>query len=135
MLLHIVFQVFIAIPVSPTPRQDSIPLTSQGDEFIRLQLNNMQSQINLTCTVKIEGSFQWVWSGPAAVSMSQQVFADTNRTSSITLTQLSTDSAGTYICTVTYDPQSLPMDVTTRAMGSKTFILQFQSNDAFDLRN
>ena len=73
----------------------------------------------------IDGSFQWVWSGPS-VDMSKQVFADTNRTSSITLTQLSTDSAGTYNCTATYDPQSLPMGMTTSAMGSRIFTLQFE---------
>ena len=91
----------------------------------------MQSQINLTCTVEIEGSFQWVWSGPANVSVSQQVFADANRTSSITLTQLSTDSAGTYNCTATYDPQSLPIGASTSAIGSRILTLQFESKYNF----
>ena len=112
------------------PRQDSIPLTPQDNEVIRLQPDNIRSQIDLTCTVEIEGSFQWVWSGPAAVGMSQQVFADTNRTSSIALTQLSTDSAGSYNCTATYDPRSLPMGVSTSAVGSRIITLQFESKRA-----
>ena len=56
----------ISITVNYTLRQDSIPLglTTQGDESILLGPNNIQSQINLTCTVEIEGSFEWVLSGP-----------------------------------------------------------------------
>ena len=100
-----------------TPRQDSIPVTSQGDEVIDLGPNSILSQINLTCTVEIEGSFEWVWSGPG-VDISQNVLADTNRSNSITIPQLSTDSAGTYSCLAMYDPQSLPMGVTSSANGS-----------------
>ena len=117
----------IFIPVNIDPRQDSIPLTTQGDEVIQLQPDNVQSQINLTCTVEIEGSFQWVWSGLAAEGV-PQVLADTNRTSSITITQLSTDSAGTYNCTATYDPRSLPINVSTSAIGSRILTLQFESS-------
>ncbi len=120
------YYVSLYIPVNYTPRQDSIPLITQGDELIWLQPNNIQSKINFTCTVEIEGSFQWVWSGPA-VDVSQQVFANTNRTSSITLSQLSSDSAGNYNCTATYDPRSLPMGVTTNTVGSRIFTLQLES--------
>ena len=112
------------------PRQDLIPLTPQDNEVILLQSDNIQSQIDLTCTVDIEGSFQWVWSGPAAMSMSQQVLANTNRTSSITLTQLSTEFAGIYTCTATYDPRSLPMGVTSNIIGSRILTLQFDSTYA-----
>ena len=115
------------------PRQDLIPLTPQDDEVIWLQSDNIQSQIDLTCTVEIEGSFQWVWSGPAAMIMTLQVLANTNRTSSITLTQLSTEFAGTYTCTATYDPQSLPLGVTTSAIGSRTLTLQFDGMYAVNL--
>ena len=108
------------------PRQDSIPLTPWGDEVIQLRSHNIQSQIDLNCTVGIEGSFQWVWSGPV-VGMSRQILADANRTSSITLTQLSAESAGTYIYTATYDPRSLPMGVNTGAIGSRILTLQFES--------
>ena len=108
-------------PVNLTPRK-SIPLNTQGDEMIQLQADNIQFQINLICTVDIEESFQWVWSGPVAVSMSQQVFADTNQTSSITLTQLSTDSAGSYSCQAMHDPQNLPMGVATNVNDVHTLI-------------
>ena len=108
-------------------RQDSIPLTSQDGEVILLRSDDIRSEIELTCTVEIEGSFQWVWSGPAAVRISQQAFADTNRTSTITLTQLSTDSAGTYDCTAMYDPQSVPLGLSTSTMGSRNVTLQFES--------
>ena len=109
-----------------TLRQDSIPVTTQGDELIQLRPNNIQSQINLTCTVEIEGSFEWVWSGPG-VDVSQIVLTDTNRTSSITIPQLNTDSAGMYSCLAMYDPQSLPMGVTSSAKGSTSFALLFDS--------
>ena len=110
------------------------PLTTQGDEVIQLQPSNVQSQIKLTCTVEIEGSFQWVWSGPAAEGV-PQVLADTSRTSSITITELNTDSAGSYNCTATYDPQSLPMGVSTSAIGSRILTLQFESKYAVYLNN
>ena len=101
-------------------------MTTQGDELIQLQPDTIWSQINLTCTVEIEGSFEWVWSGPG-VDNSQKILADTSRTSSITIPQLSTDSAGMYSCKAVYDPQSLPMDVTSNANGSITFMLRFDS--------
>ncbi len=126
---HATIAFLISIPVNLSPRQDSIPLTTEGDERIQLQPNNTQNQINFTCTVEIEGSFQWAWSGPT-VDMSQQVFANTNRTSLITLSQLSADSAGTYNCTAMYDPQSLPMGETTSAIGSRIFTLQLESKYA-----
>ena len=107
---------------------------TQGDEVRQLQPDNVQSQINLTCTVEIEGSYQWVWSGPAAEG-APQILADTNQTSSITLTQLSTDSAGTYNCTATYDPRSLPMGMSTSAVGSRILTLQFESKYAVYLNN
>ena len=125
----------MSIPVNANARQDSIPLTPQGDEVMLLQSGSIQSEIELTCTVEIEGSFQWVWSGPAAVSLSQQVFANTNRTSTITLTQLSTDSAGIYGCIATYDPRSVPLGMSTSAMGSRTVTLQFESKCAVYLHN
>ena len=115
-----------------TPQQDSIPVTSQGDEVIDLGPNSILSQINLTCTVEIEGSFEWVWSGPG-VDISQNVLADTNRSNSITIPQLSTDSAGTYSCLAMYDPQSLPMGVTSSANGSISFIFEFESKCTLDL--
>ena len=123
------------IPVNVNLRQDSIPLILQGDEVILLQSDNVQSQIELTCTVEIEGSFQWMWSGPAIMSTSQEVFANTNRTSTITLAQLSTDSAGTYDCTATYDPRSVPLGMSMSAMGSRTVTLQFESKCAVYLNN
>ena len=108
-----------------TPQQDSIPLTARSDGSIQLGPNNIQSQISLTCTVEIEGSFEWVWSGPG-VDNSQKILADTNRTSSIIIPQLSTDSAGMYSCLTMYDPQSLPMGMTSNANGSISFIFQLE---------
>ena len=116
----------ISITVNYTPRQDSIPLTTQGNRSIQLGPNNIRPQINLTCTVEIEGSFQWVWSGPG-VDISQVILADTNRTSYITIPQLSTDSAGMHSCLAMYDPQSLPAGVTSSANGSISFMLGFDS--------
>ena len=117
------------------PRQDSIPLSFQDGEAILLQSDDIRSKIELTCTVEIEGSFQWVWSGPAAMSTFQQVFANTNRTSTITLTQLSSGSAGIYDCTATYDPRSVPLGMSTSAIGSRTITLQFESKCAIYLHN
>ena len=114
------------IVVNYSPRQDSIPVTTQGDEVIRLEPNTIWSQIDLTCTAVIEGSFKWVWSGPG-VDDSQKILTNTNRTSSITIPQLSTDSAGMYSCLAMYDSQSLPAGVTSSANGSISFTLQFDS--------
>ena len=118
--------IFFHIAVNYTPRQDSIPVTTQGDESIQLRPDTIWSQINLTCTAEIEGSFEWMWTGPG-VDNSQKILTNTNRTSSITIPQLSTDSAGTYSCLAMYDPQSLPMGVTSNANGSISFMLQFDS--------
>ena len=124
----------ISIPVNSNPR-DSIPLIPQDNEVILLQSDDIRSEIDLTCTIEIEGSFQWVWSGQAAMSISQQIFANTNRTSTITLTQLSSGSAGTYDCTATYDPRSAPLGISTSAMGSRSITLQFESMCAIYLHN
>ena len=124
----------ISIPVNSNPR-DSIPLTPQDKEVIMLGPDDIRSEIELTCTVEIEGSFQWVWSGQAAMSTFQQVFANTNRTSTITLTQLSSSSAGTYECIAIYDPRSAPLGMFTSAMGSRTVRLQFESKYAIHLHN
>ena len=124
----------ISIPVNSNPR-DSIPLTPQDNEVILLGPDDIRSEMELTCTVEIEGSFQWVWSGLPAMSTFQQVFANTNRTSTITLTQLSSGSAGIYECTATYDPRSVPLGMSTSAMGSRTVTLQFESKCAIYLHN
>ena len=116
-------------------RQDSIPLTPQDGEVILLGPDDIRSEIELTCTVEIEGSFQWVWSGPAAISTFQQVFANTNRTSTITLTQLSSGSAGIYECTATYDSRSVPLGMSTSVMGSRTVELRFESKCTIHLHN
>ena len=123
-----------SIPVN-NPRQDSIPVTSQDGEVILLRSDDIRSEIELTCTVEIEGSFQWVWSGQPAMSTFQQVFANTNRTSTITLTQLSSGSAGIYECTATYDSRSVPQGMSTSAMGSRTVTLQFESKCAIYLHD
>ena len=117
------------------PRQDPIPLTSQDGEVILLQSDDIRSEIELTCMVAIEGSFRWVWSGLPAMSTFQQVFANTNRTSTITLTQLSSGFAGIYECTATYDPRSVPLGMSTSAMGSRSVELQFESKCAIHLDN
>ena len=60
------------------------------------------------------------------------ILADTNRTSYITIPQLSTDSAGMYSCLAMYDPQSLPMGVTSSANGSISFMLGFDSKHSLN---
>ena len=126
----IIIYMYIVIDFTP---QDSIPLIQDGG-LIEFGPNNIQSDVSLTCTVEIEGSYQWVWSGPGVNDPQQSLF-DTNRTSYITVAQLSTDSAGEYTCQAMYDPRSLPMGVTSSAVGSRTFTLQFQSECAFELHD
>ena len=125
---------YFLFTVNYTPRQDSIPLITQGDRLIQLGSITIWSQINLTCTVEIEGSFEWVWSGPG-VDNSQVILANTNRTSYITIPQLSTDSAGMYSCLAIYDPQSLPVGVISNANGSISFTLRFDSKHTLDLHD
>ena len=57
------------------------------------------------CTISNNGSFRWSsWTGPAVTSGKTKVFfADTTRTSILSISRLSSDDNGTYTCTAEYD--------------------------------
>ena len=96
------------------PTVDPIPVTSTSQDVIQLSPDDVQTELNFTCTVEAEGSFQWTWSEPGVLTD----YANTNRTSFYTLTPLSADSAGTISCAATYTTES--------PTGSKDFTIQFQ---------
>ena len=96
------------------PTVDPIPITSTSQDMIQLSPDDIQTELNFTCTVEAEGSFQWTWSEPGVLTD----YANTNRTSFFTLTPLTADSAGTFRCEATYTTES--------PIGSKDFTIQFQ---------
>ena len=101
----------------PTP-VDPIPLIDANNAPMQLGPDNLVSNLTLTCSVEIEGLFQWMWTGPG-IDSSQVFYAYANRTSYVDLTQISASSAGDYHCEARYDPQG----TSTSATGSRTFSL------------
>ena len=89
----------ISIAVS-IPTRNPIPLVNEGSTFIHLGASNIQSELNITCTVATEGSFQWRWMGETMDAV--ESFANANRTSTCTLSRLSSDSAGPLTCQAVY---------------------------------
>ena len=85
---------------------------------MQLGPDTLMSTLTLTCTVEIEGLFQWMWTR-SGIDISQVSFTDASRTSYIDLTQISASSAGSYRCVARYNPEGM----STSATGSRTFSL------------
>jgi len=68
--------------------------------------DNVVSAANLSCTVANEGSFQWQWTPPPGITLSQMWAADGTRTSIVQLSQISATNAGDYTCQATFNGQS-----------------------------
>ena len=68
--------------------------------------DNVVSAANLSCTVANEGSFQWQWTLPPGITLSQMWFADGNRTSMVQISQISAANAGDYTCRASFNVQS-----------------------------
>ena len=110
------------------PVEDPIPVVNEGSALIQLDPNNVQSQLNLSCTAEVEGSFQWQWTGMAVgmgmVTGMDSYLANANRTSFYTLTELSTDSAGSFTCEARYTNNNA-------VSGSTSFTVQFPPSKFF----
>ena len=65
------------------------------------------SAANLSCTVANEGSFQWQWTSPPGITLSQMWVADGTRTSIVQLSQISSANAGGYTCRASFSGQSV----------------------------
>ena len=107
---------FIYLPLTvSTPTVNPIPVTSTSTDIITLGPDDIQTELNFSCTAETQGSFQWTLTS-SGVSTS---FADANRTSYFTLTPISADSAESFSC--------VAMDTTdNNRTGSKEFSIQFQ---------
>ena len=66
--------------------------------------NNLQSSVNLSCTVVNAGSFEWQWQYNDNVldlpDRSQILIGDATRTSILTINKLRDTDAGNYLCIV-----------------------------------
>ena len=90
-------------------------MTSMSADIITLGPDDIQTELNFSCTAEAEGSFIWTLTSPG-VSKS---FANANRTSYFTLTPISADSAESFSCVAT--------DATDNSRtGSKEFSIEFQ---------
>ena len=76
--------------------QDGSPLT------VTLGPNNLQSSVNLSCTVVNAGSFEWEWQYNENMldlsGRSQILIGDSTRTSILTINQLRYIDDGNYTC-------------------------------------
>ena len=66
----------------------------------------MVSAANLTCTVANEGSFQWQWTPPSGITLSQMWVGDGTRTSIVQMSQISAANAGDYTCQASFNGTS-----------------------------
>jgi len=70
--------------------------------------DNVVSAANLSCTVANEGSFefQWQWTPPPGINISQMWVADETRTSIVQISQISAANAGDYTCRASFNGTS-----------------------------
>ena len=68
--------------------------------------DNVVSASNLSCTVANEGSFQWQWTPPPGITLSQMWVADGTRTSIVQISQISAANAGDYTCQASFNGTS-----------------------------
>ena len=90
------------------------------DQSLQYGSNNVQSSVELSCTVINEGSFTFSWMGPNGVisntDRTQLFLADTSRTSILTISQLNLSDSGIYTCMSSYQHDELedvPSNTTT----------------------
>jgi len=68
--------------------------------------DNVVSAANLSCTVANEGSFQWQWTSPPGINISQMWVANGTRTSIVQISQISATNAGDYTCQASFNGDS-----------------------------
>ena len=63
--------------------------------------NNLQSSVNISCTVVNDGSFEWQWQYNESIpDRSQILIGDATRTSILTISKLRYSDTGNYSCIV-----------------------------------
>ena len=61
--------------------------------------NNLQSSVNISCTVVNDGSFEWQWQYNESIPDRLQILiGDATRTSILTINKLRYSDAGNYTC-------------------------------------
>ena len=77
-----------------------------SNQSLQYGSSNVQSSVELSCTVINEGSFTFSWMGPNGVisntDRTQLFLADTSRTSILTISQLNHSDSGIYTCMSSY---------------------------------
>ena len=73
---------------------------------VTLGPDNLQSLVNLSCTVVTTGSFEWQWQYNESImnllDRSQILIGDATRTSILTINKLRYTDAGNYTCIAKY---------------------------------
>ena len=99
-----------------------------SNQFLEYGSNNVQSSVELSCTVINEGSFTFSWMGPNGVisntDKTQLLLADTSRTSILTISRLNLFDSGSYTCLSSYQHSHL-QDVPSK---SSTVSLTLEGN-------
>ena len=68
--------------------------------------DNVVSAANLSCTVANDGFFQWQWTPPPGINLSQMWVTDATRTSIVQISQISAANAGDYTCQASFNGTS-----------------------------
>ena len=87
--------------------------------MIRLGVNDVVSEVDLSCTVANPGRFVWEWTraSDGAVISSGVSLDNLTRTSILTLGNLSTEDSGEYVCRAFHSNNSLAVE------GNATIVL------------
>ena len=87
---------------------------SELRNVVHLAVEDVDSQVMLSCTVANQGSFSWKWtkSSNASIINSETKQADLTRTSILIVHRLSIEDSDDYMCTAFYSNQSLSFEST-----------------------
>ena len=81
------------------------------NQLLQYGSNNVQSSVELSCTVINEGSFTFSWMGPngeiSNTDRTQLFLADTSRTSILIISRLNLSDSGNYTCISSYQHKAL----------------------------
>ena len=97
------------------------PIVFQGESSplpISLGPDNPQSNISISCTVVVSGSFEWVWSSNGDQLSTDDRYSvwvgDATRTSVLEITELRYSDAGNYTCTVQREGDTIQYNRTSQ---------------------
>ena len=110
-----IYSFFYLAKKPDSPEQGSeIIIQSEPRRVVRLGVEDVVSQVVLSCTVANQGSFSWKWtkSSNASIINSETKQADLTRTSFLIVHHLSIEDSDDYICRAFYSNQSLSFENT-----------------------